>query len=381
MIRRILYLFLATVLLGGLAGAIYYYAFDFKPKMLADVILGAPRPPETVSAELARTDTWQTRIAAIGTVTAFQGIDITPQVGGMVTEIKFESGQDVKKGDLLVKLDTETEEADIRSISAELANNQTELTRREGLLAKGIVAVTELDALRTKQRVLEATLDRRRAEVAQKFIYAPWNGRVGLRDIAVGSYLAPGQKIVWLQQIDPIYVDFNVTEADYARIGDGQKVTVSLNAYPGQSFTGKIVTTDARLSDTNRMITVRAEIDNPDKKLVPGMYANVLVDVGAPEQVVTVPQTAVTFSLYGDNVFVVNATRAKDRDGKDVDELVVERRFVKAGPVRDGRVAIVSGIKDGDKVVTAGQNKIDQGSKVVIDNSVAMKLQDTTTVQ
>jgi membrane fusion protein, multidrug efflux system len=381
MIRRILYFLLVTVILGGLAGAIAFYAFDFKPKMLATVILGAPRPPETVSAEPARTDSWQPQIAAIGTVTAFQGIDITPKVGGIVTEINFESGQDVKAGDLLVKLDTATEEADIRSIEAEIANNSTELKRRQGLVSKGVVAITELDTLKTRERVLQATLDRRKAEIAQKFIYAPWNGRVGLRDIALGSYLAPGQKIVWLQQIDPIYVDFAVTESDYGRVREGETVTVVLNAYPDQSFTGKIVTTDARLSDTNRMITVRAEIDNPDKKLVPGMYANVLVDVGDPQKVVTVPQTAVTYSLYGDNIFVVNATKAKDKDGKDVDELVVERRFVKAGPVRDGRVSIVSGIKDGDKVVTAGQNKIDQGSKVVIDNSIALKLQDTTTIQ
>ena len=381
MIRRILYFILVTVLLGGLAGAIAFYAFDFKPKMLATVILGAPRPPETVSAEPARTDSWQPQIAGIGTVTAFQGIDVTPKVGGVVTEIHFESGQDVKAGDLLVKLDTGTEEADIRSIEAELANNETELKRRETLVSKGVVAVTELDTLKTKQRVLQATLDRRRAEIAQKFIYAPWDGRVGLRDIAVGSYIAPGQKIVWLQKIDPVFVDFSVTEADYARVKEGEKVTVTLNAYPGQSFTGKIVTTDARLSETNRMVMVRAEIANPDMKLVPGMYANVLVDVGAPEKVVTVPQTAVTYSLYGDNIFVVNAAKVKDKDGKDVDELTVERRFVKAGPVRDGRVSIISGIKDGDQVVTAGQNKIDQGSKVVIDNSIALKLQDTSTIQ
>jgi len=244
MIRRILYFLLVTVVLGGLAGAIAFYAFDFKPKMLATVILGAPRPPETISAEPARTDSWQPQIAAIGTVTAFQGIDVTPKVGGVVTEVHFESGQDVKAGELLVKLDTGTEEADIRSIEAEIANNDTELKRRESLVAKGIVAITELDSLKTKQRVLQATLDRRRAEIAQKFIYAPWNGRVGLRDIAVGSYLAPGQKIVWLQQIDPVYVDFTVTEADYGRIAVGQKVSVSLNAYPGQSFTGKIVTTE-----------------------------------------------------------------------------------------------------------------------------------------
>ena len=161
---------------------------------------------------------------------------------------------------------------------------------------------------------------------------------------------------------------------------DGEVHDNSIHRRP-QLFVGKIVTTDARLSDSNRMIMVRAEIPNPDKKLVPGMYANVTVDAGTPETVVTVPQTAVTYSLYGDNVFVVNATKVKDKDGKDVDELVIERRFVKTGPVRDGRVSIVSGIKDGDKVVTAGQNKIDQGSKVVIDNSIALKRQDTSTIQ
>ena len=381
MIRRILYLLLATVVLGGLAGAIAFYAFDFKPKMLATVILGAPRPPETVSAEAARTEQWQPQISGIGTLTASKGIDVTPQAGGTVTEINFESGQNVKKGDLLVKLDTASEEADLRSIAAELANTESELKRRQGLADKGIIAVTELDQLKTRNRVLEAGMDRRRAEIAQKYVYAPWDGRVGLRDIALGSYLAPGQKIVWLQKIDPIFIDFPVTESDYGRLAMGEKVTATFNAFPGESFTGKIVTSDARVSGTSRMITLRAELPNPDGKLVPGMYADVRVDVGSEEQVVTVPQTAVTFSLYGDNVFVVNTVKAKDKDGKDIDELVVERRFVKAGPVREGRVSIASGLKPGDQVVTAGHNKIDQGSKVVIDNSIALKLQDTSTIQ
>ena len=340
MIRRILYLLLSTVILGGLGGAIAFYAFDFKPKMLAEVILGAPVPPETVSAEAARTDTWQPQISGIGTLTAFQGIDITPQVGGIVTEVNFVSGEDVPKGKLLVKLDAQTEEADMRSILAELANTDMDLIRREALAAKGVVARTELDSLKTRKRVLEATLDRRRAEIAQKFIYAPWDGRVGLKDIALGSYLAPGQKIVWLQKIDPVYVDFTVPETDYGRIALGQKVTAIFNAYPGESFTGRIATTDARVSDTGRMITVRAEIANPDKKLVPGMYASVLIDAGATEQVITVPQTAVTFSLYGDNVFVVNTVKATDKDGKEIEERVIERRFVKTGPVREGRVPL-----------------------------------------
>ncbi|MFO1121007.1 MAG: efflux RND transporter periplasmic adaptor subunit [Hyphomicrobiales bacterium] len=380
MIRRVFYLLLVTILLGGLAGAIGYYAFDFKPKMLATVILGAPRPPETVAAEAAKTETWQPQISAIGTLTASEGIDITPQLGGVVEQINFDSGQDVKKGQLLVKLDTKTEEADIRSIEAELANNKTELDRKLGLVGKGIVARTELDALQTRQRVLQAGLDRLNAVVAQKHIYAPWDGRVGLREISIGSYLAAGQKIVWMQKIDPIYADFQITESEYGRIHDGLKVTATFNAYPGESFAGKIVTTDAKVSDASRMITVRASLPNADLKLVPGMYARVLVDSGAPETVVTVPQTAVTYSLYGDNIFVVVPATKVDPKAKP-EEKAIERRFIKAGQVRDGRVQIVSGIADGEEVVTAGQNKIDQGSKVVIDNSIALKLQDTTTLQ
>ena len=381
MIRRILYFLLVTVILGGLGGAIAFYAFDFKPKMIAGFIKNAPRPPESISAEPARTDSWQPQISGIGTLTAFQGIDVTPQVGGVVKEVHFESGQDVKNGELLVKLDTATEEADMRSLTAQLINAESDLARKQALADKGISPRAELDSLRTTRDTLQASIDRLRAVVAQKFIYAPWDGRLGLKSIALGSYLAAGQKIVWLQKIDPIYADFAVTEADYGRIKMGQKITATFNAWPDDMFTGKIVTTDARMSDASRMITVRAEIANSDKKLVPGMYADVQVESGEPQQVVTVPQTAVTFSLYGDNVFVVTTVKGKDKDGKDIDELVIERRFVKTGSARDGRISIVSGLSPGDKVVTAGQNKIDQGSKVVIDNSIALKSQTSTTIQ
>ena len=381
MIRRILYILLSTVILGGLGTGIYYWSHIGLPALIADAVMNSPRPPQTVSAEEARTDTWQPQIAGIGTLTAFEGIDITPQVGGVVKEINFESGQDVKKGTLLVKLDFATEEADMRSLTAQLVNAETELARKSALAKKGLSPRSELDDLRTTRDTLQASIERLRAVVAQKFIYAPWDGRVGLKDIALGSFLAPGQKIVWLQKIDPIYADFNVTEADYGRIAEGQKILANFNAYPGQSFEGKIVTTDARMSDSSRSIKVRAEIANPQAKLVPGMYADVLVESGTPAQVVTVPQTAVTFSLYGDNVFVVTSAKAKDKDGKEADELVIERRFIKVGAIRDGRVAIETGIKPGDKVVTAGHNKIDQGSKVVIDNSVALKLQDSSTLQ
>ena len=177
-----------------------------------------------------------------------------------------------------------------------------------------------------------------------------------------------------------IYADFTVTEAEYGRIRVGLKVTASFNAWPDTDFAGEILTTDARMSDTSRTLTVRAKLANVGGKLLPGMYANVLVDSGTPLKVVTVPQTAVTFSLYGDNVFVVVAASKADPKAKPED-LAIERRFVKAGTIRDGRVEIVDGIKPGDQVVTAGQNKIDQGSKVVINNSIALKATDSTTIQ
>lgn len=380
MIRRIFYFLLVTVLLGGLAGGIAWYAFEFKPKFLAEVIMGSPQPPETVSAEAVRTENWQPQVAGIGTLTAVDGINITPQVGGVVKDIKFDSGQDVKKGDLLVVLDTDTEVADMHSLEAQLANAETELKRKETLAAKGVSPRAELDGLRTQVQTFNASIERLKALIAQKTIYAPWDGRVGLREISLGSYLAPGQKIVWLQKVDPIYADFSVTELDYARISKGLPVTARFSAWPGETFKGEIEMADSRTSGESRMITVRAKIANPDGKLLPGMYADVLVDEGKPLQVMTVPQTAVTFSLYGDNVFVVVAATKVDPKAKPED-LAIERRFVKAGQVRDGRVQIVSGLQAGDQVVTSGQNKIDQGSKVVINNSIALKAQDSATIQ
>lgn len=380
MIRRIIYFLLVTIVFGGLAGGIAWYAFDFRPKMLATVILGSPRPPETVSAEAARNESWQPQVAGLGTLTAVDGINITPQVGGVVKEIKFDSGQDVKKGDLLVVLDTDTEVADMRSLEAQLANAETELKRKETLAAKGVSPTATVDTLRTQTETLKANIEKLKAQIAQKTIYAPWDGRLGLREISLGSYLAPGQKMVWLQKIDPIYADFTVTELDYARIVKGLAVTARFSAWPDAAFKGEIETIDPRTSGESRMITVRARIANPEGKLLPGMYANVLVDEGQPEQVVTVPQTAVTFSLYGDNVLVVVPATKLDPKAKP-GELAIERRFVKAGEVREGRVEILSGLQPGDQVVTAGQNKIDQGSKVVINNSIALRAPESATIQ
>ncbi|MBM3520427.1 MAG: efflux RND transporter periplasmic adaptor subunit [Alphaproteobacteria bacterium] len=378
--RRTLYFAIATLVLGGIGAIVYLWSFVLLPSFIAESIKSAPPPTETVSAEEARNENWQPRIAAIGTLTATDGIDIAPQVGGVVDMIAFESGKTVRKGELLLRLDFAAEAAEMRSITAQLVNAEADLARRESLAAKGYAPRSQIDELRSQRDSLQASVDRLRAIIAQKFIYAPWDGRLGLRNLSIGSYVAAGQRVVWLQHVDPIFADFAVTEEEYGRIAAEQKVTARFNAWPGEVFTGKVVTTDARMSDASRMITVRAEIANPDGRLLPGMYANVEVAAGTPAAVITVPQTAVTFSLYGDNVFVVVPASKSDPKAKP-DDLVIERRFVKVGEIREGRVAVRDGINLGERVVTAGQNKIDQGSHVVVNNSIALQATGETELQ
>lgn len=380
MIRRIIYFLLATIVFGGLAGAIAFYAFDFKPKMIAQVIGSAPRPPVTIAAEDAKTETWQPVIAAIGTLQAAEGIDITPQVSGTVQQIFFDSGVMVKKGATLVQLDTATDEADLRSLKAQLQNAEADLARKTKVFERGYAARAALDGAQALRDQLAASAERIEAQMKLKTVTAPWDGQVGLRSISVGSFVAPGQKITWLQKTDSIFADFSVTETDFGRIKVGQKVKARFASWPEQVFDGEVVTSDARVADASRTITVRAKFANPDAKLLPGMYANVEVEAGAPVEVVTLPQTAVTFSLYGDTVFAIVPAKSLDPNAKD-GELATERRFVKTAGTRDGRIAITKGIAVGDKVVTAGQNKVDQGSKVVINNDIALKEFDPTTVQ
>jgi membrane fusion protein (multidrug efflux system) len=371
MLRRIIYFLVVTVIFGGLAAAIAWYAFDFKPKMIAGIIMSSPPPVETISADQAREDSWQPQILALGTLTAVNGIDVTPEVGGVVREINFESGQKVKKGDKLVQLDTDMLDADLRNFEVQLNNAQTELDRRQKIFDKGYAAKADLDTATVLRDRLQANIERTKAEIAQKAIYAPWDGTLGLRKISVGKYVAAGDPLVWLQSVDPIYVDFTVTEVDFGRLKPGLSISATFTAYPNTKFPGEIATTDAKIDGSSRMITVRGTLANPGAQLVPGMYASVAVDAGAPQNVVTVAQTAVSYSLYGDSVFVLVPPKDKSGEGKD-EVFDIERRFVKVGPMRDGRIQIVDGLKNGDRVVIAGQNKIDQGSKVRIDNSVAL---------
>jgi membrane fusion protein (multidrug efflux system) len=323
-----------------------------------------------VAAEKARDETWTPRVDAIGSFKSVPGIDVASQVPGIVAEIRFANGQDVEKGALLARLDDSTEQAELRSNTAMLKNADLAFERQKMLAAQGVAARSNFDLAQAVRDNAAGALDRTRALIGQKNITAAFAGRVGIRKVDVGQYVAAGAAIVSLQQLDPIYVDFLTPEQNYAAMAIGQKVSAKVDALGGAEFSGKISNLDARIDRDTRNILVRAEISNPEKKILPGMFANVTIDAGAPQKIVTLPRTAIAYSLYGDSVYVVLPDdMAKGFDGP----LHIERRFVRVGESRQDRVVLLEGVAAGEKVVTQGQIKLQPNAPVRIEANAAMQ--------
>jgi membrane fusion protein (multidrug efflux system) len=351
-------------------------AFDIRGNMIKTAISAAPRPPVPVTTTTAKKEVWPTRIAAIGTLDAVRGVNISPQVAGRVADILFGSGTTVKAGDVLVRLDSTVEEADLQEAQAQLKLAQLNLARSTEMAERGNTSQAQLDRSRADRDAAQARKERIEANIALKTIRAPFDGRLGIRQVNLGQYLAPGTPIVWLQTIDPVYLNFTVPERDLARLAVGQRVTVRLDGLRADRRDGRITTIDARIDQNSRNISVQATVPNPDGRLVPGMFAEVRVRVGEDKNFVTVPQTSVTYSLYGDSIFVVVPMKGQDgapaKDGKGTVLLTVERRFVRLGDRRDSDVAVLEGMNEGETVVTAGQVQLNPGVRVVVNNSVGV---------
>jgi membrane fusion protein (multidrug efflux system) len=369
------------VIFGLLIGGLAFFQFVFLPQMIRQAILGAPPPVETISAETAKMDRWAPYVKAIGTVQAVNGIDVAGKTSGVVRKFFFESGEDVAAGEPLIQLDDDAEQADLRNLQASLKNAEQELQRNRKLAEEGIAPQRELQAAEARRNELLAQIDKVKAIIQDKSVEAPWAGRLGIRKVDVGSFVQAGQALVWLQTIDPVYVDFTIPEDQYARVRPGQVVETVYRAYPGEVFRGTVDVIDAKVDEATRTIEVRAVVPNADKKIVAGMFADVKTIVGEPEPVLTVPETAVTYSLYGDSVYVIvpgetasSQTPTGNTSAQQPAEpvLKVERRFVRPGEVRDARISIVQGLKEGEQVVTVGQLKLRPGTNVRIDNSVAL---------
>jgi membrane fusion protein, multidrug efflux system len=366
----LMFLVIAAIL-GGLA----WFHYVFLPQVIKQAIAGAPQPAVTVSAEPARTEQWTPRLQAIGSLRSVTGIDVTAEVGGIVRDINFSSGEDVTAGNVLVQLDDRVEQADLQSNLATLKNAESELSRQHDLFRRGTVAQSQLDTAVARRDEAAASVDKTRAVIAQKRIVAAFSGRLGIRKVDVGQYISPGMPLVPLQALDEVFADFPLPEQDLARVKVGQDVEVRVDAYPGTIFKGKVDAVDSRVNQDTRTVMVRGRLQNAQRQLLPGMFANVEVLAGAPVDVVTLPRTAVSYSLYGDSVYVakkLGAAPAGQTQPKE-DLYEIERRFVRPGDSRDDRIAINEGVKAGELVVIVGQLKLQQGAKVRIDNSTLPK--------
>lgn len=363
MLRRMTVMLIAA----GLAFAAIFGFEAFRARMIQKAIAGLRNPPQTVSTITAGVQQWQDRLEAVGSTRAEKGADLSPQVAGIVKAIHFRSGQKVDQGTPLVELEDADDVAHLHALEATTALAQLNYNRDSSLLKNNTVSQQTVDTDLTTLKNDQAQVAQQQALVGYKSIRAPFSGRLGIRQVDLGQYIAPGTPVVTLQQLDPIFVDFYLPQQDLAKIKIGQAVTAKVDTYPDLTFAGKVVAINPLVNGASRNVQVRATFQNPGEKLLPGMFATVDVEVGAPKDYATLPKTAIYYNAYGDIAYLVEDD-GKDKTGRE--RKVAHQVFVKTGQTRGDQVAVLDGIKPGDVVVTAGQNKLHNGSPIRINNEV-----------
>lgn len=336
----------------------------------------APKPPINVEVAESSRLPWQSRLPAIGTLTASQGIDLSVEIAGTISAVQFRSGEKVSKGQPIVLLDSEIEQASLTAAQADLHLAKVEFERARSLVDRQAISRSEFDRLNAESQKAAATVAQLKASLAKKRILAPFSGTIGISQVDVGDFVAAGTPIATLQDLSTLFVDFYLAEQQVPLLAIGQPVHLQVAAFPGEQFEGKIVALNPKVEITTRNVQVRAELANPGERLLPGMFADLQVLLPSEEPQVVVPETAITYTLYGNSVLVVKEGQAPtpEDDTEEVTEapersepyLVVERRFVKTGERRDGRVVILEGLDVGEQVVMAGQLKLDNGAHVAI---------------
>ncbi|MFJ4442359.1 efflux RND transporter periplasmic adaptor subunit [Pseudomonas sp. NPDC089422] len=373
MLRRRMLIMLAVVLLivlalGGYKGFSIYKQIQ---------VFSAPRPPITVAAAAAEQRQWQERLPAVGSLKALQGVELSLEVEGIVKALYFDSGQKVKAGQPLLQLNDDQETALLGTAQADLGLAKVDFGRGSQLVGDAAISRGEFDRLSSQYRRNQAVVEQLKAQKIKKSINAPFNGTIGIRQVDIGQYLAAGTVIATLQDLSSLYVDFNVPEQALPHLSLGQQVLVQVAAYPGQTFPASLSAINPKVDENTRNLLVRATLANPDDKLLPGMFANLMILLPDPQPQVVVPESAITYTLYGNSVYV--ATPKKDKDGnpenddKGQPQLSAEQRTVQTGERRDGVVVISKGLKAGEQVVTAGQLKLTPGAAIRIGQDSALK--------
>ena len=322
--------------------------------------------PTAVTTVTVKAQKWQPVLRAVGSLKAVNGVTVSTDLAGIVSEIAFESGKAVDKGALLVKLDTQQEEAQLRSAEARLGLAKTDLERKRDLIAKKAIAQSDWDTAESQVAQMQASVEEMKALVARKRLTAPFDGLVGIRQISKGQYVNPGAAIVALQSLDPIFVEFSLPQQHFASIATGRKVRLAVNGLEAGKFEGEITAIDSLVDPNTRNILVQATVKNAEHLLRPGMFADVEVLLPESSGVLAIPSSAIAYAPYGDSVFVVREKNGPD--GKPAK--FVEQQIVQLGPTRGDQVSVSSGLKDGDEVVSAGVFKLRPGGAVRVDNSV-----------
>jgi membrane fusion protein, multidrug efflux system len=359
--RMMIMLALCALVLGGVFG---WKTFGFA--MMKKGMAAGANPPQTVSTIRAEMQDWQPALKAVGSLRAVKGADLASEVAGIVEDIHFESGDDVEEGKVLVHLRDEDDVAKLQALEAQARLADITLNRDQKQLKAQAVAQATVDADAANLNSANALVEAQRALLAKKTIRAPFAGRIGVRSVDVGQYLNPGTAVVTLQQLDPIYVDFYLPEQSLAQIQTGQKVFAVIDAHTEKTFEGEVTALNAKVDSNTRNILVRATFKNAERLLLPGMFANVTLATGAPQRFITLPQTSITYNPYGNTIYAVETKEAEG--GKS--SLTARQVFVTTGDTRGDQIAILTGVKEGDEVVTSGQLKLHNGSPLAINNNV-----------
>ena len=406
MIRRmILMLVVMGLVLGG------YFGFQqFKAKMIHGFLASMANPPQTVSTVTATMQTWQPEVEAVGSLRAENGATLSLEVSGVVDRIDFKSGEDVQAGQVLLQLRAADDIAKLAALDASAALAQVNFDRDSRQLRAQAISQAVVDSDQYTLKNARAQADEQRAVVAKKTLRAPFAGHLGIRAVDLGQYLNAGTAVVPLQALDPLYVDFSVPQQALSQVSVGQTVIAKVDTFPGTTFKGKIIAVNPAVDTDSRNVQMRASLPNPDHRLLPGMFATIDIAAGAPEQHLTLPQTAITYNPYGSTVYLVQdsnaatntagaanagtATTATGTAGTGAGgtattdagtapgpenagrtagaqpRLIAKQSFVTTGATRGDQVAVLTGVKPGDVVVSAGQIKLHNDVPVIINNTV-----------
>ncbi len=327
---------------------------------------GGP-PPETVSAAEVVADRWERSVETVGSFRAVQGADLSTESSGVVMSILFENGAEVKEGDLLLELDCDTEKAQLRSAEAEADLARTVYDRTKKLRENNTVPQSELDSAASQLRKMNALVEQLRATIRKKQLTAPFSGRLGIREVNLGQFINNGDKIVSLQSLDPIYIDFLLPQQLIGGLAPGLKLNVISDAYPGRVFEGELTAINSEIDPVTRNIRLQGTLGNAEGKLRPGMFARVDLSLGGADEVISIPATALMRAPYGDSVFVVEEEAGEDGAKK----LTARQRFVRTGRTKGDFVAVTEGLKSGESVVVAGAFKLRNGAHVLVNNDMA----------